>query len=144
MHHWLFKKRGKEESPDSDVFTLPLAQKEMTVLAHAIVATCELEQMDEADEALLGTISNGIFRWTEQHTAESETSVGFIGLRLTQQELIVLTKNLPGVRRSDQIETADKQILDGIFNRVVRWAERQGAWWDDGHKIITSLGQQID
>jgi hypothetical protein len=144
VHHWLFKKRGKEESPDSDFFTLPLAQKEMTVLAHAIVATCELEQMDKAAEALLGTISDRIFRWTEQHTAESETSVGFIGLRLTQQELIVLTKNLSGVRRSDQIETADKQILDGIFNRVVRWAERQGAWWDYGHKIITSLEQQID
>jgi hypothetical protein len=57
VHHWLFKKRGKEESPDSDFFTLPLAQKEMTVLAHAIVATCELEQLDKADEALLGTIS---------------------------------------------------------------------------------------
>ena len=143
VSHWLFNKRGKQEIPESDFFTLPLAQKEMTGLAHAIVATRELEQMDKADEALLGTIRNRIFRWTEQYT-ESETSVGFIGLRLTQQELIVLTKNLSGVRRSDQIETADKQILDGIFNRVVRWAERQGAWWDDGHKIITSLGQQID
>jgi hypothetical protein len=144
VSHWLFKKRGKQEIPESDFFTLPLTQKEMTVLAHTIVATSKLEKMDKADEALLGTISNRVFRWTEQHTAENETSVVFIGLRLTPQELIVLSKNLAGVRKSDQIETADKQILDGIFNRVVRWAERQGAWWDDGHKIITSLGQQID
>jgi hypothetical protein len=68
----------------------------------------------------------------------------FIGLKLTQQEPIVLTKNLVGIRRSDQMEIADKEILGGVLNRVVRWAVRQGAWWDDGHKIITSVGQQID
>ena len=53
-------------------------------------------------------------------------------------------KNLTRIGTSDQIEIADKEILEGIFNRVVRWAERQGAWWDDGHKIISSVEQQID
>jgi len=62
---------------------------------------------------------------------------------LTQQEF-GLIKNLTRIRTSDQIEAADKEILEGISNRVGRWAERQGAWWDDGHKRITSVEQQID
>ena len=144
LRHWFFKKRGKEEIPESNFFTLPLTQTEVIVLVRTIFVARKFEKIDMADKELLGAISNRILRWTERQGAENETSVDFIGLRLTQQELIVLTKNLSGVRRSDQIETADKQILDVIFNRVVRWAERQGAWWDDGHKIITSLGQQID
>jgi hypothetical protein len=53
-------------------------------------------------------------------------------------------KSFTRIRTSDQIESADKEILEGISNRVGRWAERQGVWWNDGHKIITSVEQQID
>jgi hypothetical protein len=121
-----------------------LTQKEAIVLARTIVVVCKFEQMDMADKELLGTITNRLLRWTERQRAENEGSEVFIGLRLIQQELLVLMKNLTRIGTSDQIEIADKEILEGIFNRVVRWAERQGAWWDDGHKIITSVGQQID
>jgi hypothetical protein len=121
-----------------------LTQKEAIVLARTIVVVCKFEQMDMADKELLGTITNRLLRWTERQRAENEGSDVFIGLRLIQQELLVSMKNLTRIGTSDQIEIADKEILEGIFNRVVRWAERQGAWWDDGHKIITSVGQQID
>jgi hypothetical protein len=99
--------------------------------------------MEMVDKELLGTISNRLRRWTERRSAESEASDVFVGLRLALQELLGLTKNLTRVRTSDQIEIADKEILEGISNRVGRWAELQGAWWDDGHKIITSVVQQI-
>jgi hypothetical protein len=123
---------------------LPLTQQEMIVLVRTVVAACRLEQMDTADKEVLGRISNRIVRWAERQGADNEPSVVFIGLRLTQQELIVLAKNLFGIRKSDQMEIADKEILGGVLDRVGRWAKRQGAWWDDGHKIITSVGQQID
>lgn len=114
------------------------------MLARTIVIVCKVEQMDMAYKELLGTISNRLLRWTERRSAENEVSDVFIGLRLTQQELLGLVKNLTRIPTSDQIEIVDKEILEGISNRVVRWAERQGAWWDDGHKIITSVEQQID
>jgi hypothetical protein len=144
LRHWFFKKRGKEEIPENNFFTLPLTQTEVNVLVRTIFVVCKFEKIDMADKELLGAISNRILRWTERQGAENETSVVFIGLRLTPQELLVLMKNLTGIGRSDQIEIADEEILEGILNRVGRWAERQGAWWDDGHKIITSVGQQID
>lgn len=144
MRHWFFKKRSQEDISESDSFTLPLTQKEVIVLTRTIVVVCKFEDMDMVYKELLGTISNGLLRWTERRSAENEVSDVFIGLRLTEQELLGLVKNLTGIRTSDQIETADKEILEGISNRVVRWAERQGAWWDDGHKIITSVEQQID
>jgi len=144
VRHWFFKKRSKEDLPESDSFTLPLTQKEAIVLAQTIVVVCKVEQMDMADKEALGTISNRLLSWTERRSAENEAPDVFIGLRLTPQELLGLMKNLTGIRTSDQIEIADKEILEGISNRVGRWAERQGAWWDDGHKIITSVDQQID
>jgi hypothetical protein len=144
VRHWFFKKRGKGNISESNSFTLPLTQKEAIVLARTIVVVCKFEQMDMADKELLGTITNRLLRWTERQRAENEGSEVFIGLRLIQQELLVLMKNLTRIGTSDQIEIADREILEEIFNRVVRWAERQGAWWDDGHKIITSVGQQID
>jgi hypothetical protein len=36
------------------------------------------------------------------------------------------------------MEVTVKEILGEVTGRIDRWAQRQGAWWDDGHKIITS------
>jgi hypothetical protein len=144
VRHWFFKKRSKEDTSESDSFTLPLTQKEAIALARTIVVVCKSEQMDMAYKELLGTISNRLLRWTERQSAEQKASGVFNGLRLTPQELLGLMKSFTRIRTSDQIESADKEILEGISNRVGRWAERQGAWWDDGHKIITSVEQQID
>ena len=144
VRHWFFKKRSKEDTSESDSFTLPLTQKEAIALARTIVVVCKSEQMDMAYKELLGTISNRLLRWTERQSAEQKASGVFNGLRLTPQELLGLMKNFTRIRTSDQIESADKEILEGISNRVGRWAERQGVWWNDGHKIITSVEQQID
>jgi hypothetical protein len=48
-------------------------------------------------------------------------------------------KNLARFPKSEQLAIADKVILDGVMDRLGRRAQRQGAWWDDGHKIITSF-----
>jgi hypothetical protein len=144
LRHWFFKKRSKENISESDSFTLPLTQKGASVLVQTIVVVCKVEQMDMADKEVLGTISNRLLRWTERQSAEQKASEVFHGLRLTPQELLGLMKNFTRIRTSDQIESADKEILEAISSCVGRWAERQGAWWDDGHKIITSVDQQID
>lgn len=100
----------------------PWTPIEAIVLARTIVVVSKVEPMEMVDKELLGTISNRLRRWTERRSAESEASDVFVGLRLAQQELLGLTKNLTRVRTSDQIEIADKEILEGISNRVGRWA----------------------
>jgi hypothetical protein len=53
-----------------------------------------------------------------------------IRLPLTHHELLVLMRCLVIASESDRIEDADKQKVGDIKDRVVRFSERQGAWWD--------------
>jgi hypothetical protein len=143
LFHWLTKKRGKK-TPEIELITLPLTHKELIVLVGIVLGAEGSEQMNKADKELIDGVKNRVARWVERQCVDKGSPVGFIGLRLTLQELRPLVKNLARFRKSEQIAIADKVILDGVMDRLGRWAQRQGAWWDDGHKIITSLGQKID
>jgi hypothetical protein len=137
-----FKKKPDNDKHEIDYLILPLTRHEITVLVRIVLVPPDTEPT--ADKQLLEVISNRIGRLTKGPGADDEPAVVFIGLRLTFQELLVLTKNLIAICRTAQLGIADKEIVGEVSNRVVRWAERQGAWWDDGHKIITSIAQQID
>ena len=72
--------------------------------------------------------------------AESE----FFALPLKLEEMVVLLKCLSMACKSEHTSVGDKQLLSAIIDRVVRWTERQGAWWSDGQNIISSLRGAID
>lgn len=136
------KKKPDNDKHEIDYVILPLTRQEITVLVRTVLVPPDTEPM--ADNELLEITSNRIGRLTQGLGADDEPAVLFIGLRLTFQELLVSTKNLIRICRTGRLGIADKEIVGEISHRVVRWAERQGAWWDDGHKIITSIAQQID
>jgi hypothetical protein len=129
---------------ESNFTLLPLTHQELKVLMRTLSTAGVSAQTAIADAEILGTILDRIRRRTERQSADNASSIAFIGLRLTHQELIVLMRNLVSIRQSDQMEVAVKEILGEVTGRIDRWAQRQGAWWDDGHKIIPSFEQEID
>jgi hypothetical protein len=53
-----------------------------------------------------------------------------VALPLTLQELSALAQFLVAVGESERTEIANKHVIDSIRDRIARFAERQGAWWD--------------
>jgi hypothetical protein len=49
---------------------------------------------------------------------------------ITSCELIVLTKCLKAASDSEQFTEPDKEVIRRMRERIGRYAERQGAWWD--------------
>jgi hypothetical protein len=49
---------------------------------------------------------------------------------LTSNELLVLQRCLRVALKSDETNEADKSVIRRMEVRIVRYAERQGAWWD--------------
>jgi hypothetical protein len=68
----------------------------------------------------------------------------FFALPLRLEEMVVLLKCVSTACESEHTSVGDKQLLSTIVDRVVRWTERQGAWWSDGQNIISSLRGKID
>jgi len=50
---------------------------------------------------------------------------------LTSQELIVLSKSLLAALKSEQFEETDKEVIRKMVVRIDRYAERQGAYWEN-------------
>jgi hypothetical protein len=123
---------------------LPLTNQELRVLMRTLSTAGDSAQTEIADAEILGTTLDRVRRWAERQSADNAPSMAFIGLRLTHQELFVLMRKLVSIRQSDRMEVTVKSTLGEVIGRIDRWAQRQGAWWDDGHKIITSFEQQID
>ena len=49
---------------------------------------------------------------------------------LTSNELLVLQRCLRVALNSEETKEADKSVIRRMEVRIVRYAERQGAWWD--------------
>ena len=50
---------------------------------------------------------------------------------LTSQELIVLSSSLLAALKSEQFEETDKEVIRKMVVRIDRYAERQGAYWEN-------------
>jgi hypothetical protein len=50
---------------------------------------------------------------------------------LTSQELIVLSRSLLAALKSEQFEETDKEVIRKMVVRIDRYAERQGAYWEN-------------
>jgi hypothetical protein len=73
-----------------------------------------------------------------------EPEIEFFALPVTEPELFVLLKCVIAAGKSEQTDAADKLLLNSISGRLLRWAERQGAFWDDGQNVIYSTKEKID
>jgi hypothetical protein len=50
-------------------------------------------------------------------------------LKLT--ELMVLMRSLKTAQESGQTKTADNEVITKLIGRIARFADRQGAYWDE-------------
>jgi hypothetical protein len=53
-----------------------------------------------------------------------------VSLPLTHRELLVVMRSLGVAGESQRTDATDKQTIGSIRERIARFAERQGAWWD--------------
>ena len=53
-----------------------------------------------------------------------------VALPLTHRELLVVMRSLGVARESQRTDVTEKQAIGSIRERIARFAERQGAWWD--------------
>ena len=53
-----------------------------------------------------------------------------VALPLTHRELLVVMRSRGVARESQRIDATEKQTIGSIRERIARFAERQGAWWD--------------
>jgi hypothetical protein len=53
-----------------------------------------------------------------------------VAMPLSLDELLVLMRSLKTAQESEHTKTADKEVISRITNRIARFAERQGAYWD--------------
>lgn len=64
----------------------------------------------------------------DNQNAEPQKDV--IALPLTLHELSVVMRSLGMARESERTDAAARQAIDAILERIDRFAQRQGAWWD--------------
>jgi hypothetical protein len=83
-----------------------------------------------------------LYKKRGKHSEEPE--IKFISLPLTSSELLELFKTLENSCRSEQAEIAKKEVLCAIRDRILRFAVRQGAWWDDRQKTITHTTKTME
>jgi hypothetical protein len=68
----------------------------------------------------------GIMRDNQDKRGETD----IVALPLTHQELLVVIRCLGIASESGLIDAADKHFIGSIRDRIARFAERQGAWWN--------------
>jgi hypothetical protein len=65
-----------------------------------------------------------------QHGQNQPAENGILAMPLTPQELCLVDAALGIARESERTDGADTQMIGFIRKRILRFAERQGAWWD--------------
>ena len=66
-----------------------------------------------------------------------------VALPLTHQELLLVMRCLCDASESERTDTADKQTIGFIRERIARFAERQGAWWDMEGELVATVVKTI-
>ncbi len=66
-----------------------------------------------------------------------------VALPLTHQELTLVVLCLCVACESARTDAADKRMIGAIRERIGRFAERQGAWWDVEGEIVATVVKTI-
>jgi hypothetical protein len=67
--------------------------------------------------------------WKTDRREENEHQE--LPMPLTSKELIVLMRCLVLALELEQIKESDKEVVRNLTGRINRYAERQGAYWDE-------------
>jgi hypothetical protein len=59
-----------------------------------------------------------------------ESENDFISMPLRRSELVMLMRWLVIAFESERTNASDKEVITELRDRINRFAERQGAWWD--------------
>jgi hypothetical protein len=76
-----------------------------------------------------------ILRWWMRDNQNEQAEKDLVALPLTHHELTVVMRCLGFACESERTD-ADKQTVGLIRERIGRFAERQGAWWDVGGELV--------
>ena len=78
-----------------------------------------------------------ILRWRTRGNQNERAERDIVALPLTYHELTVVIRFLGAISESERTDS-DKHTVDLIRERIARFSERQGAWWDvDGVLVAT-------
>jgi hypothetical protein len=80
-----------------------------------------------------------VFAAMRNHSNERTGEKDLIALPLTPQELTVVTRCLGIACETERTDAGDKQTIGSIKERIARFAERQGAWWDVEGEIVATV-----
>jgi hypothetical protein len=80
-----------------------------------------------------------ILRWRMRDNRNARAETDVVALPLTHQELTVVMDCICMACEFARTEATDKQTISLIRERIVRFAERQGAWWDMEGEIVTTV-----
>jgi hypothetical protein len=69
-------------------------------------------------------------KWFGHGDMEKQSEHQALPMPLATNELLVLQRCLRVALNSDETNEADKSVIRRMEDRIVRYAERQGAWWD--------------
>ena len=84
-----------------------------------------------------------ILQWGKRENRNQRTEKDFVALPLTHQELTVVMRGLVVARESERTDPADKPMIGPITDRIVRFAERQGACWDVEGELVATVVRTI-
>ena len=80
-----------------------------------------------------------ILRWGKRENQNQRAEKEFVALPLTHQELTVVMRGLVVAGESERTDPADKLTIGLIRQRIARFAERQGAWWDVEGELVATV-----
>jgi hypothetical protein len=80
-----------------------------------------------------------ILRWWMRDNPNIRAEMDIVALPLTHHELTVVMRCLELACESERTDAAEKQTVGLIRERVWRFAERQGAWWDLGGALVGTV-----
>jgi hypothetical protein len=124
------EKMPEPYQPDIHFTWLPLTPEESRTLIRLLSDVGIPMHAPEFEAENLPATVERARRWIELQGVETQPS-GFIGWKLGPTEFRLVVRFVANLRRSDTVESRDREILGVIGDRIHRWAVRQGVYWDD-------------
>jgi hypothetical protein len=69
-------------------------------------------------------------KWFSRGETEKRSEHQEVPMPLTTEELLVLQRSLRLALKSEETNEADKSVIRTMEDRILRYAVRQGTWWD--------------
>jgi hypothetical protein len=84
-----------------------------------------------------------ILQWRTRDDQNERAEEDVVALPLTLQEVAAVTRCLRIACESERTHAGNRQTFGLIKERIVRFAERQGAWWDVEGKLVATVVKTV-